>query len=84
MHLPVTLLRWPFGPHPPNAKAGVTADTAAMERMMSPNSVVEDFFMQILPFECDKRAEPQQVMLSPLNSGCSTIDIVASNNLNLK
>jgi len=32
----VTLLRWKFGPQPPNANAGVTADDRAAERMTTP------------------------------------------------
>ena len=84
MHLPVTLLRWPFGPHPPNAKAGVTADDTATERMTTPSSVAEDFFMKNLPFTCDNRAEPQQVVFSPLNSGCSTVSILGPDDLNLE
>jgi hypothetical protein len=31
MHWPVTLLRWKFGPQPPSANAGVTADDRAAE-----------------------------------------------------
>jgi hypothetical protein len=82
MHLPVTLLRWPFGPQPPNARAGVTADDTTKERMTTPSSVAEDFFMENLLFICDKRAEPQQVMFSPLNSGCLVISILGSDDLN--
>ena len=65
--------RWPFGPQPPNANAGVTADDRAAERMTTPSSVAESFFMKNLPFTRDNRAEPQQAMFSPLNSGCSAI-----------
>jgi hypothetical protein len=36
-----------FGPQPPSAKAGVTADDTAVERMTSPNSAVEIFFIVI-------------------------------------
>src|SRR3974390_3289310 len=36
MHWPVTLLRWKFGPQPPNANAGVTADDRATERKTTP------------------------------------------------
>jgi hypothetical protein len=32
MHWPVTLLRWAFGPQPPNANAGVTVDDRAANR----------------------------------------------------
>jgi len=37
IHLPVTLLRWPFGPQPPSAKAGVTAEDTATKRMAIPS-----------------------------------------------
>jgi hypothetical protein len=68
MHLPVTLLRWAFGPQPPNAKAGVTADDTTTERMTTPSSVAKDFFMENLPFACDDRAEHQQVNVGRLTA----------------
>ena len=45
-HRPEILLRWPFGPQPPNASAGVTADDRAAERMTTPSSIAESFFME--------------------------------------
>src|SRR5215831_16357306 len=46
MHRPVLLLRCMFGPHPPNANAGVTADDRAAARITIPSSVAESFFMK--------------------------------------
>jgi hypothetical protein len=58
MHWPDTLLRWRFGPQPPNANAGVTADDRAAESMTTPSSVAESFFMKNLPFPPDNPGLP--------------------------
>jgi hypothetical protein len=51
-----------FGPQPPKANAGVTADDRAAERITTPSSVAESFFMKNLLSTCVDGAEPQQVM----------------------
>src|SRR5580700_3448914 len=60
MHWPDTLLRWRFGPQPPNANAGVTADDSTAERMTTPSSLAESFFMKTLPFTRANRDCPYE------------------------
>ena len=49
MQRPVTLLRWRFGPQPPSADAGVTADERSMERRARPSRGAKSFFMPESP-----------------------------------
>jgi len=47
MQRPVTLLRWRFGPQPPNANAGSTTDARAAETRKTPKSAAEAFCMTL-------------------------------------
>ena len=37
--------RWRFGPQPPNANAGVATDDMTVERITTPSSAAESFFI---------------------------------------
>ena len=84
MHRPVTLLRWRFGPQPPNANAGVTADDSAAERTTNPSSVAEIFFMIRPPFsllkcvakQFDHMVRPPELGMNAAATECRPIALL--------